>query len=523
MCENYNVDSYSRFCGGSVPCCGSRPGETKYCEDMYDVFGDDFSLIQSACYHCCPDEPIYVDWPEIPEGVEGGPPVIDCHGYDELYDIDYIRMCESSSPCCEPEKSSTGFCQRFYNEIFPGDLLASACFYCCPGGPKILPFTPTLEPTTGPTLQPTTESPSENPSALPTMSPTAVPSSVPTSLPSLLPSAMPSISPTHAPSASPSKSSSPSMMETSPPTGSPTERPSVQPTASPTSSPTLAPTEVLQSIPPEIQCSDYNVDYSRLCYGTHPCCDNPRGDSSYCWDMYENVFPGSLIESACYHCCAGENKIVGPANDIHPEHGKTIQCSSRDINPGRWCKDEPGSCCNNPRSYDSFYCREKVYPNFSSDLLEEVCYNCCHIENSRYIGDEERRQLRGRSLGDLSDNEVSQVEKIDTASRRAALEEEKIPDDAEIIYGHDGQKLVIRRENFKELEITEDEYFEQMNKEYQHRSLTGVIHDIDYENLAWSPYEWMLKVDTEYYFRYEGTQVSRQYTFFAIFRVLFLT
>lgn len=53
----------------------------------------------------------------------------------------------------------------------------------------------------------------------------------------------------------------------------------------------------------------------------------------------------------------------------------------------------------------------------------------------------------------------------------------------------------------------EDAYVNRIYQEYKQRSLQNVIYQEDYANVPYFPYEWLFKVETEYYFRYEGTMV----------------
>ena len=144
---------------------------------------------------------------------------------------------------------------------------------------------------------------------------------------------------------------------------------SLQPMA--TESPVVT-QQAISAVAPEtpvianIDCSAYNVDYSRMCANSNTaCCNDVRSDSDFCWDVYEKAFPGDLMSSACNHCCPDGPKTVGPP---HPEKSglpKTIQCSDVE-NPFRIC----GGCCVDPRSPTS-YCND-VYEKYG-DSLEEIC------------------------------------------------------------------------------------------------------------------------------------------------------
>jgi len=61
--------------------------------------------------------------------------------------------------------------------------------------------------------------------------------------------------------------------------------------------------------------------------------------------------------------------------------------------------------------------------------------------------------------------------------------------------------------------LTDDEYFDTLME--RHLKNENVIRDVDerrhrrlinYDDVEYFPYEWLVKVNTEYYFRYEGTQ-----------------
>lgn len=68
------------------------------------------------------------------------PADLDC----DAYSVSYERMCSSSSPCCEATRSATDFCWDLYENVFPDDLIYTACNKCCQDGPKTVgpPATP---------------------------------------------------------------------------------------------------------------------------------------------------------------------------------------------------------------------------------------------------------------------------------------------------------------------------------------------------------------------------------------------
>ena len=72
----------------------------------------------------------------------------------------------------------------------------------------------------------------------------------------------------------------------------------------------------------------------------------------------------------------------------------------------------------------------------------------------------------------------------------------------------EGQKFIVREENFEAKgQDDEDAYFEEIHSAYNRRRAQATLNaEENYENVFYWPYEWLLKVGTEYYFRYEGTQ-----------------
>lgn len=69
-----------------------------------------------------------------------------------------------------------------------------------------------------------------------------------------------------------------------------------------------------------------------------------------------------------------------------------------------------------------------------------------------------------------------------------------------------GRPVIVRQENFEEKGLMdEDEYFDELMTSYRERALQTAQAE-NYDDIPWWPYEWFLKVGTEYYFRYEGTQ-----------------
>lgn len=169
--------------------------------------------------------------------------------------------------------------------------------------------------------------------------------------------------------------------------------------------------------------------------------------------------------------------LVGPGQVAKPNLPKTITCSDVD-NPHRMCK--PEGCCTNPRS-NSPYC-QSLYDTFNDAQLTEVCHYCCSI--SQEVGPPTRRNL---------------LRSEESASK------ESIPDGARVFDVY-GRRFVLGKENFEPNEADEQAHFERIYADHKRRSLQQA-HAVNYEDIEWLPYEWLLKVGTEYYYRYEGTML----------------
>ena len=219
-----------------------------------------------------------------------------------------------------------------------------------------------------PTKSPT-ESPTKNPTRAPVDSPTRSPVEAPTRSPQDSPTRSPQDSPTRSPQDSPTRSptETPTRSPEDRPTRSPTREPTRSPIRDPTSAPTDAPVSIDKSIPPEINCrSQSNRLIQRMCDSNDPCCNTVRADTNFCWDVYDNIFPGDQIKSACYHCCE-EKKIVGEATPINPKIPQKIRCSDVD-NPFRMCKD--GGCCETKKSRSN-HCN-RSYAAYAEEM-ESIC------------------------------------------------------------------------------------------------------------------------------------------------------
>jgi Eukaryotic-type carbonic anhydrase len=84
--------------------------------------------------------------------------------------------------------------------------------------------------------------------------------------------------------------------------------------------------------------------------------------------------------------------------------------------------------------------------------------------------------------------------------------EQPIGENDRVTHDVSGRQVIVRKENFEAKGMMdEDAYFEELLSSYRSRSLQTTQVE-NYDDVLWWPYEWFLKVGTEYYFRYEGTQ-----------------
>jgi hypothetical protein len=367
-----------------------------------------------------------------------------------------------------------------------------------------------------------------------TFPPTFLPTPLPTDLPapiSVTPSPTVPEAPTVAspPSAPPSVLSSPTdpIAPISAPTDVPTTiAPSlIDPTASPTPVDDVVDSG---SEPPPIDCQSYRdqgANIQRMCDpDPDMCCQVPRSSSNFCHEIY-TLF-GDDMESACHHCCMEEGTgvplLVGPANDPHPNGlAPYDKCDELD-NTSRLCKDE--GCCDVEFS-DTEYCQGEWASHVGD--VERICWSCCFP--SKIFPEPSKRKLleKCQVLHDGSDgvklpNSQSELlsiieEETSENSLHTAMTQDEMrlfhknnpaqlrPGDRIFEHPSMQRKLIVREENFSPKgEKDEDAYFEEIHSAFQRRELQVPIME-NYEDVYWWPYEWLLKVGTEYYFRYEGS------------------
>jgi Eukaryotic-type carbonic anhydrase len=246
-----------------------------------------------------------------------------------------------------------------------------------------------------------------------------------------------------------------------------------------------APVSIVTNVPvteiPQIQCDAWNINFQRVCSSEESCCGSVRSDTAYCWGIYDQL--GDGMEAACFRCC-DPPQTVGPMAPVLDDLPLTIQCAELENIPNRMCKQD--SCCSDPRS-GSDYCKDQ-YNTFSNDELKQICHYCCATPMN--IGpDNNNRHLR-RASDDNQNNKKTTTNTLEGAKE----------------FNVYGKKFLLSKENFEPMLEDEQEYFDRRYAEHKRRNMQGV-HLENYENIEWDPYEWLFRVETEYYFRYEGTMV----------------
>lgn len=292
---------------------------------------------------------------------------------------------------------------------------------------------------------------------------------------------------------------------------------------------------------PSLECRAYtSVNFLRMCK-QDSCCVNPRSESDFCHESYVKL--GNDTESACHHCCLelqGEAKAVGPDAVVNPEIPKLLECDTVD-QPGRICR--ANSCCDATGSQNGF-CQQQ-YSKYTQEEMESICVSllnhlsplfschsctlpllyisistplqwyCCHP--SKTMDFDVRRSLAASPEDEESSTAnkpkgLRQKKKHPQHDSKAAAKEfyknQTLPvtENDRVTHDVNGRPVIVREENFEEKgTMDEEKYFEELIASYKRRALQQSIVE-NYDDVHWWPYEWFLKVGTEYYFRYEGTQ-----------------
>jgi hypothetical protein len=161
-------------------------------------------------------------------------------------------------------------------------------------------------------------------------------------------------------------------------------------------------------------------------------------------------------------------------------------------NPARICR----SCCD-PQMSTTQYCQD-TYLRFT-DTIGSICWYCCS-ESKEVDPAATSRRLQG----------------VETPRPEGELHEVLEAIDVHLPSGQWASELVMDSENFEVTANLQGEYMESIegyrtrqeeSKRLQRSRKTESLTGDNYVNVRYSPYEWMREVGTEYFYRYEGTQM----------------
>jgi Eukaryotic-type carbonic anhydrase len=112
-------------------------------------------------------------------------------------------------------------------------------------------------------------------------------------------------------------------------------------------------------------------------------------------------------------------------------------------------------------------------------------------------------------LRSRQDAGTESIESVSSASAAyEAAQTNSIPPGAKVTTVNN-KRFLLREENFRESTEGDQEYFDRVYADFKHREMQAAdaLFELDYEDVPYWPYEWLVKVETEYYFRYEGTMI----------------
>lgn len=161
---------------------------------------------------------------------------------------------------------------------------------------------------------------------------------------------------------------------------------------------------------------------------------------------------------------------------------------------------------------------------FPGDLINSVCWYCCEEpttvepaedEGNRRLGAGSNLEARKTALA--VPTEHSKERRLELI--RALSQSEETDDERFTALHHTNADARMHHMKVEpankavDNEVDDDKYFKTLMS--RHLQNEAVVKDeserarrrlVNYEDVTYWPYEWLLKVKTEYYFRYEGTQ-----------------
>eukprot|EP00543_Licmophora_paradoxa_P002179 CAMPEP_0202446566 /NCGR_PEP_ID=MMETSP1360-20130828/5081_1 /ASSEMBLY_ACC=CAM_ASM_000848 /TAXON_ID=515479 /ORGANISM="Licmophora paradoxa, Strain CCMP2313" /LENGTH=661 /DNA_ID=CAMNT_0049063119 /DNA_START=209 /DNA_END=2194 /DNA_ORIENTATION=+ len=536
QCSDYggNPDiNFRRICkaGG---CCDPVRSATNHCHIVYKLLGESMA---EACSDCCsPGKTLAPAPPPNPKY-----PPIDCTLVDRP-----DRICKATS-CCEPTLSSSRFCTDIYQTY--GDSIGSVCWNCCSEpkevDPDLLPNIPMTSASTSPPELEITGSSESN------FAPILPPSERQTSPPREMfqcsdyddnadinfrricksGGCCDSIRSASDHCHFAYKFFGDNMSNVCSDCCTPGKK--------------VAPAPPTNPKYPPIDCT--LVDRPERICKPSSCCEPEKSTTKYCNDVYKEY--GTSIGSVCWHCCAEPKEVdqslisakalMAPPvlgrseedSDIIPVLTQSLRVSSHspafpstavpsgptimdDVmahpvfsNEAEDTSDELFSLIKSPTAEPTVNPTSSLYPTEELSTNPSDQINTLPTEGivttSEPTNDPEpvRRRLRAAS----------------TTNTEASDEKERAVHDILLPSGIWVSDLTMDPENFEVSPNLEEEYMASIH-EYDNRQKESKeqrrrlhekepLHGDNYVNTAYSPYEWMREVRTEYYYRYEGTLV----------------
>jgi hypothetical protein len=128
------------------------------------------------------------------------------------------------------------------------------------------------------------------------------------------------------------------------------------------------------------------------------------------------------------------------------------------------------------------------------------------------------RELRGDLVNGEGDKQLDSIEQQELTGGEANAASVD-----NVIIHSEGRKFQLTKQDFEPDDEDPEEYFYRIYNDYKHRHRSlqeTAVHAENYEDVEYWPYEWLLKVGTEYYYRYEGTQTVPPCREFVHWRIM---
>ena len=175
-----------------------------------------------------------------------------------------------------------------------------------------------------------------------------------------------------------------------------------------------------------------------------------------------------------------------------------VQCNSR-INFPIICQS--GGCCESSRSTTAVC---SAFYSFFAESYDSACWYCCEEPKVVTI-DAAQNSTRGRNLRSGDSNSIK------LRRDESRLSNMIIPERL-LINRQEGDTTQDHDVRSRKVFVEQDEqaYFDSLITPFRevdamNKTARQERHLLNFDQIAYNAYEWMLAVKTEYYFRYEGT------------------